>query len=272
MFINLDKTIKNTMNYIHTFKNLSEQTEYYNSTAYTEPCVSSVMGEEVKFNKGVNANGHEYVDLGLPSRTLWATMNVGATASTDAGLYFAWGENIGYAADQVGEGPGMKNFDSYVYDEFMGTGYKYGMYNAGEEPDHGMTKYNITDGKSVLDAEDDAASVYLGGDWHLPRIGQISELIANTTNSWVTDYNGSGVNGTLYTSNTNGNTLFVPAFGHAYEGSVRGIGVNGSLWSNTVSDTNGVENAKNLLGDSNGSTDRGTNFRFAGLQARGVIG
>lgn len=36
--------------------------------------------------------GHEYVDLGLPSGTLWATYNVGATSPYEKGQYFAWGE------------------------------------------------------------------------------------------------------------------------------------------------------------------------------------
>ena len=37
-------------------------------------------------------DGHEYVDMGLPSGTLWATCNIGAESSTDFGDYFAWGE------------------------------------------------------------------------------------------------------------------------------------------------------------------------------------
>ena len=37
-------------------------------------------------------NPHEWVDLGLPSGTLWATMNVGASSPEDCGYYFAWGE------------------------------------------------------------------------------------------------------------------------------------------------------------------------------------
>lgn len=37
-------------------------------------------------------NGHEYIDFGLPSGTLWATCNVGATKPEDCGDYFSWGE------------------------------------------------------------------------------------------------------------------------------------------------------------------------------------
>ena len=35
---------------------------------------------------------HEYVDLGLPSGTLWATCNVGANSPEEFGYFFAWGE------------------------------------------------------------------------------------------------------------------------------------------------------------------------------------
>lgn len=55
-------------------------------------------------------NGHEYVDLGLPSGTLWATCNVGAESENDVGLYFQWGDTQGYTADQVGSGEGQKEF------------------------------------------------------------------------------------------------------------------------------------------------------------------
>ena len=38
------------------------------------------------------SQGHEWVDLGLPSGTLWATMNIGASSPEEYGDYFAWGE------------------------------------------------------------------------------------------------------------------------------------------------------------------------------------
>jgi hypothetical protein len=50
------------------------------------------MFEKVMFN------GYDYVDLGLPSGNLWATCNIGAENPEDAGLYFAWGAETGYAA------------------------------------------------------------------------------------------------------------------------------------------------------------------------------
>lgn len=114
----------------------------------------------------------EYVDLGLPSGTLWAKMNVGASSETDAGLYFAWGEIQGYTRDQV---PNDK--------EFSWNDYKYGSLNPNDYKDKGMTKYNVTDGKTVLDLEDDAAHINMGGDWNIPSVKQLKEL---TTPAFVT--------------------------------------------------------------------------------------
>lgn len=54
-------------------------------------------------DKKINNNGFEYVDLELPSGTLWATCNVGASKHSGFGLYFQWGDTNGYAKDQVGK-------------------------------------------------------------------------------------------------------------------------------------------------------------------------
>ncbi|MBQ8957850.1 MAG: hypothetical protein IJ057_05045 [Bacteroidales bacterium] len=49
-------------------------------------------GSENNLTVSGNINGHDYVDLGLPSGTLWATCNIGADMPKDRGEYFAWGE------------------------------------------------------------------------------------------------------------------------------------------------------------------------------------
>ena len=61
-------------------------------------------------DKGINNNGYDYVDLGLPSGTLWATCNVGASKASDAGLYFQWGDTQGYTKEQIGIVDGKKKF------------------------------------------------------------------------------------------------------------------------------------------------------------------
>ena len=85
--------------------------------------------------------GHDYVDLGLPSGTKWATMNIGATGITDAGLYFQWGDTSGYTSGQCGSNEGQKYFGW--------EDYKYG--DGTSSPDNtAFTKYNSTDGCLVL--------------------------------------------------------------------------------------------------------------------------
>lgn len=113
-------------------------------------------------------NGHEYVDLGLPSGTLWAKMNVGATSETDSGLYFAWGETEGYTASQVG-----------VDKQFAWADYKFNPSGDGKT----FTKY--TSSGETLELIDDAAAVNMGGNWHMPSEAQIEELLACTTHGFI---------------------------------------------------------------------------------------
>ena len=61
-------------------------------------------------DKEINNNGYGYVDLGLPSGTLWATCNVGASKPSDYGLYFQWGDIVGYAKGQIGNVNVQKKF------------------------------------------------------------------------------------------------------------------------------------------------------------------
>ena len=54
------------------------------------PFVFASCGDDK--NEPAVPDNHEYVDLGLPSGTLWATCNVGANTPEEYGDYFAWGE------------------------------------------------------------------------------------------------------------------------------------------------------------------------------------
>lgn len=134
---------------------------------------------------------HEYVDLGLPSGTLWATCNVGANSPEECGDYFAWGET---------EPKESYDLDNYKWCNGSRTT---------------MTKYctnsnyGTVDNKSELDPEDDAATVNWGSSWRMPSREQQQELITNCTWQWVTR---NGVDGGLATG-PNGNTIFFPAVG-----------------------------------------------------------
>ena len=85
-------------------------------------------------------NGHEYVDLGLPSGTKWATMNVGASSETDYGNYYQYGKGASQYATTSGDS------------NYSGT----------EDP---------------LDSSVDTAVQVWGGQWHMPTKAQIKELI-----------------------------------------------------------------------------------------------
>ena len=124
-----------------------------------------------------DTNGHSYVDLGLPSGTLWATMNVGASKPSDYGQYFQWGDTNGYTADQVGKDKQF-NWEDYKF-SINGSRYDF-------------SKYGYT-----FQLEDDAAHVNMGGDWHMPTNEQIEELFNSTDFKFTTL---DGIGGVSFTS------------------------------------------------------------------------
>lgn len=165
--------------------------------------INSFISEKLKITKNMLNNrrdGYEYVDLGLPSGTLWAKCNLGAENETDAGDYFAWGEI-----------ETKKDYKLYRWSTYK--------YAKGVTEDK-LTKYcnsktfghkGFTDNITQLEPEDDAVCVNMKGSWHMPTFEQIEELVDNTTNEWVKNYNGTSINGRLFTSKHNDNTLFLPA-------------------------------------------------------------
>ena len=102
-----------------------------------------------------DANGHDYVDLGLPSGLKWATCNVGASTPEGYGHYYAWGET---------NTKSTYSLDTYTY----------------------------TDNKPVLDPENDAARINWGGSWRMPTDAEWQELRDNCTWTWTTL---NGING-----------------------------------------------------------------------------
>lgn len=178
--------------------------EFENHAAYEAaksglilPNVSLCVQEnEVHYNPYVDPYaGHEYVDLGLPSGTKWATMNVGASSETDYGNYYQYGKGAAQYAATSGDS------------NYGGT----------EDP---------------LDSSVDTASQVWGGSWHMPTRAQIQELTANTTYQWVTNYKGSGINGGTFTA-TNGAVLFIPAAGYWNNGSQYSVGNYGEYWGSS---------------------------------------
>lgn len=165
------------------------------------PLVMFQAGTECSAKKKASKNsvvvdGHEYVDLGLPSGTKWATCNVGANQPTEYGGYFAWGET---APKDV------YDWNSYKWSQgFFDVQAKY-CTNA---------EYGTIDGKNCLDAEDDAATANWGKNWRMPTAEEFKELKAGCDWYKTYDYNDSGVGGIIGTSKANGATIFFPAAGY----------------------------------------------------------
>ena len=198
---------------------------------------------EIIYRGGVT---YEYVDLGLSVK--WAKCNVGATSETDAGLYFAWGETTGYTASQVGTDK-----------QFSWSDYKYGN-------DNNLTKYNQSDGKTVLESADDAAAQIMGGDWRMPTQTEFQELLSGTTNEWTQVNN---VNGWKFTSKTDTSKyIFIPAAGGCNDGSVGNVDLGGYVWSSSL-DTSNPNSARRLNFYSSYCSVY-NRYRYSGQSVRGV--
>lgn len=159
---------------------------------------------------------HDYVDLGLPSGTLWATCNVGASVPEDYGDYFAWGETkpkkVYNWSTYKWCTPGVNNwFD------------RLNKYNT-------LSETGTVDDKYELDPGDDAAYVNWGPSWRMPTKAQFDELYWRCSRHWTTR---NGVDGMLVTG-PNGNTIFLPATGYRYDDKLKDDGFSGYYWSRMI--------------------------------------
>ena len=212
---------------------------------------TSLQGFSVSGQK----NGKTYVDLGLPSRTLWATCNVGASTPREYGNYYAWGETTPKE---------LYTDTTYVfYDGIYNSGYRdwirYSKYTW-LEGHHGSV-----DGKLLLDPEDDAATQNMGSDWSMPTKAQIEELIHYV--AWRQD----GSSGWIGTSKINGYTIYIPNAGWEYN-SVPNNHLRAWYWScelNEPSPDKSDYYAYQII-DHNGTLEIQDAMRVQGLSVRGV--
>ncbi len=212
--------------------------------------INAVIG--VILNVQPIVDDHDWVDLGLPSGTLWATRNVGASSPEGYGDYFAWGET---------EPKDYYDWSTYKWcngsDDSMTKYCTYGIYGYD----------GFKDGKTELDPEDDAAYVNWGPSWRMPTTEQQKELCEKCSSTWTTL---NGVSGRLFTG-PNGNTLFLPAAGHRWYDLLRYPGTFCSAWSRTLS-PNSSNHASCLYFDSGyvGWNGGYSNARDNGFSVRAV--
>ncbi len=207
--------------YLKKFENHTQYENYINGSGAILPNVSICTTEgDVHYNPYVDpSGGHEYVEIG---GLKWATMNIGANSITDYGLYFAWAETSGYTADQV-------TGSSEPHRDFNINDYKYYDSNVG------YTKYNSTDGKTVLDVSDDGAIANWGGSWRMPTVAEYAALGNAVNTAYTSNYQGSGIAGLVCTDKTdNSKVLFFPACGNASYGNISYRGNNGYYWTSSL--------------------------------------
>ena len=226
----------------------------YHVRAYATNEVGTAYGLDREFvTVGGGGMIEEYVDLCLPSGTLWATCNLGANSPEEFGDYYAWGETETKTTFTVG---------TYKYC----NGDFYSLTKYCNDPSYGYNGF--IDNLDVLLAEDDAVTVNLGENWCMPTKEQWQELFDNTVTTWTTQ---NGVFGLLLTSSCN--SLFLPAAG-LYNGNtgvahdIEGVGSEGLYWSSLL-DTNYPITSRMFSFTSNGG-GTGTSFRYSGQSIRPV--
>lgn len=174
--------------------------------------------------------------MGLPSGLQWASCNVGAAKPSDLGLYFSWGNIEGHGLD--------------------------------EEYDFSQDVYDSTPAASIaadLSLDQDAARAYLGEPWRMPASIEFQELCDNCT---IVEDTLNGVFGCLFTSNINGNKIFLPLAGYFSGTSLNFRGSQGFYWSSTYGSAAG---ARTLAMRGSTVTPQNSTPRYFGLPIRAVI-
>ena len=205
--------------------------------------------------KTAEIDGHQYVDLGIEGDDgkplMFAACNVGASKPEEYGNYFMWGSTT------------PNNNSKCNWDDPNLP------YHTGKDRESGWTKYNTTssygtvDNKTVLDPEDDAAHVIMGGNWRMPTTTELQKLVA-ISNTWTTE---NSVYGRKWTS---GNyTLFIPAAGCRYYGAFRSRGSSGHICSSSLHTSSPADNFC-MSFDSSNINGSYRNNRCVGFSVRGV--
>lgn len=173
----------------------------YEAATLNIPSVSVIEEDHgVKYDNeeapsGPDANGHEYVDLGLPSGKLWSTVNIGADVPTGYGNFYTWGSTA----------HGGNSVCNWAHTPFNGGEDNYDEYAWYAE------KAYAVDSNNVLLESVDIAHIEFGGDWRTPTRADFMELANNTTIRQEYDQE-TEVNGLLFIGRNN-NSIFIPCNG-----------------------------------------------------------
>jgi hypothetical protein len=206
---NFVKVGENLGAYTYQLTGLQESTEY-EVGAYAVNSEGMVKSEIVSFTTLKNEDDDDdeeteytYVDLGLPSGTLWAEHNVGALFPEGYGDHFAWGE--------------IETKKEYTSDN--------------------CSSYHDDLGNIAGNPMFDAATANWGDDWRMPTLEEMFELTQECTWTWAEV---NGVAGYQVTSKTNGNYIFLPASGFRVNGDLIDHNLYGYYWTSTPYEEEGA--------------------------------
>lgn len=223
-----------------------------------------LSGNAYGFILPVFENPHDCVDLGVVvdgKSVYWATTNIGAVLPADNGLYFAWGETMGYTEDTSDS----REFDWASYSTDLADGnYRY------------MKKYctssscGFVDNKTILDPEDDAAHVNWHGLWRMPTRKELDALRTQCDWTWISMTNSEGKSVEGYkVSNTSDSSkfIFLPAAGTRIDSYLVSVSSCGCYWSSSLVDDNSYSAYYMSAGYNVECSD---NLRSVGLSVRPV--
>ena len=193
----------------------------------------------------------ETVDLGLSSGTLWAKTNLGAQTETDYGNYYQWASTTPLHVEGTTVNPAA-DWELCPYTDSEGNPSKY----TGSDYD-------------TLQTSDDVVSKQFTG-YRMPTQDDFQELIDETDNEWVEDFNGSGANGYKFTSKSDSSKyIFLPAAGYCNESSLGSVGEECNYWSSSL-DTGNPSNAWYLYLDMEIVSMYNDSDRYYGFSIRPV--
>ena len=208
--------------------------------------------------KIITTTRYTAIDLGLPSGLKWANMNVGAEKETDYGLYFQWGDIVGYTdashstwATCPGNG-GNSDYNAASIEAW--------------DAENLQSVTGMEYSTKILKPSVDAATVNMGSKWRMPTMEEGIELVENT-NHEVAEIN--GVKGGKFINKSDASKyIFLPFAGGAADGSFGGQGVEGNIWNSSVNS----ETPAGAYGTGavESSFDVGAAYRHSALSVRGV--
>ena len=193
----------------------------------------------------------EAVDLGLSIK--WASFNLGASKPEEYGDYYAWGETEPY----------YSNLDPLTWKEGKEAGYAWASYFDTIYDGFSFTTYYWNGGKTILEAEHDAAYVTLGREWRLPTLSEWKELWQNCEVEWVT-INGNCCKKVIGPS---GNSILLPAAGYRRGVTFENSEPRGHYWSSFLHTWDEYAYSTSFV---ESSRSEGNTYRFYGLSVRPV--